>query len=197
MRGKVYEMLKSGMRVSDIRKELNIGTSDLRSTIIILKKLGIPLMRKGDRYVVNPISNPPVPVRSYHDVLTASVQATKVLRFLYGEDVNFLWPNKVVKGNEVIASIEGPPLRVRGSLDEAIAEAIVYRTRHALRKRRLSELVRTANILLYKGNVELVLDSGALVTKIKNIDIEGNANTELGKISFEKVKEVRPKVEDR
>jgi len=195
MRGKIYEMLKEGKSIEEIRKELGLRASELRSLIVLLKRLGIPLYRRGDKYVVGSLEVAPISAISFHDVLTASIQATKVLRFLYGEDVKFLWPNAVVKGHEVVARIKGPELRIEGKLDKTLSSAVLYRTRQVMRSRRLGELVRAANILLYRDYVEIITEYGVVLTRLKNINIEGNAVTEEGMLSYRSVKEVRLRLE--
>ncbi len=189
---KLYEMIKEGRRVSEIREELSVAPSDLRAAVMVMKRLGIPVVRKGPSYSLGSINHKEVMLRSYTDLLTASIQATKVLRFIYGEGVKFLWPNKVVLNGKVIAELNGPSLKVGGEVDEWLEGAIKLRSYYALKNRRVSEVVRTANLILYKDPVMIKTANDTFKTNIERVNIEGEALTKVGKLRPDEVSEVVP-----
>jgi len=184
-------MIKEGRKVSEIRDELGLRPSDLRARVMVLKRMGLPIFRKGTQYILKESVKKDVIIKSHFDLLTAAVQATKVLRFIYGEEVRFLWPSKVTLDKEVIATLEGPVLTVNGP-DEWLTGAITLRTYDAMRRRRLSEVLRTANLLLYKDPVKILTDNGTLKERILGVDIEGHARTSKGKLSPDEVRDVWP-----
>ncbi len=188
---KLYKMIKEGRRVEDVRDELKISPSDLRALVILLKRMGLNVSRQGNKYVLREPQAQVVTLRSPVETLIATVQATKVLRFLHGEEVKMLWPNAVALKGEIIARVEAPTLRVSG-VDPYIEAAVIKQVRDALRRKKIGEAVKTANELLYAEPYEIILNDGTEIrTKVLGVNVHGNARTEMGEIDQRAVRDVK------
>ena len=188
---RLYEMVREGKEIKEIREELELMPSDLRALIILMKRMGLNVKRERGRYFLGEPIKMNVILRSPLEKVVATLQATKVLRFLYGEKVTMVWPNAVALGDEIIAEVRGPALEVNG-VDEHLEAVIVKRTRDALRAKKFGEVIRDANFLLYDKAYGLILKGGEEIkTKVNSVNIYGNAKTESGEIRAESVETVR------
>jgi len=188
---RLLEEIESKKDVGSILKSLNLSRSELRAAIKTLKQLGVPVVRKSRGYELGVAEVPPIRVRNVGDVLTVAKEVTKVLRFIYGENVKYLWPNKVVRGSETLLKIS------EGGLEHKLPPyayvAVVTRASQALKRRRMPEVVSSLNALLYKSPVEIRLKSGKVLRgRISNVDIYGKAYVNEAVLEAESVEDVFP-----
>jgi len=188
---RLLEEIESRKDVASILKSMNLSRSELRAAIKTLKQLGVPVVRKGRSYELGDAEVPPIKVKNVSDILTVAKEVTKVLRFIYGEDVKYLWPNKVVYGSETLLKIS------EGGLEHKLPSyayvAAARRASQALRRRKMPEVVSSLNALLYKSPVEIRLKDGkALRGRISNVDIYGKAYVGEAVMEAENVEDVTP-----
>jgi len=185
----LLKLISEGKRISELRSSLQMSPSELRSAVKSLKALGIPLKRVGDFYTIESREVPEPKLRDSLDVLVASKEAVKTLRFVLGEDVYYLWPNKVLKGRDVILELR--PEGVEHSLPPYLYSATLYRISRSLSRRKLPEVVRSLNALLYRGNVSVHTKRGGVYAgPLVNVDIRGRGKVGERKIAIEEVEDV-------
>lgn len=180
-------MMKEGWKVDEVRKELDLLPSDLRALVMVFKRMGIGVHRSNGKFIIRELPKQEVILRTPVDLVMATVQATKILRFIYGENVTLVWPNAVALGKDVIAKVEGPSLRVKG-LDKYLEGAIIKQTRDSLRRKKLGETMRIANVMLYKDQYKFFLKNGeAVKARVELVNLSGRARTSIGELRVEDV----------
>jgi len=178
--------------IASIRRDLNLNEYEFRAAIRTLKSLGLPLVRRGKYYEIVEREPQRLSYKGVVDLLIVMKETVKVLRFLYGDDVRYLWPNKALKGKEVLMEVSED--EVFHNLPSYVYSLITVRANASLkRRRRFSEVIKTLNALLYAEEVSVRLKRGDVLNgKMTNIDIGGYARMGALRLSPEEVEEVLP-----
>ncbi len=186
---RLLKAIQEKKSLTEIRETTGLTSSELRAAVRTLKSLGIPVLRKGKHYEFANTEAPQIMVKTSSDLLSVAKEVTKTLRFLYGEDVWYLWPRAVVKGNEILLKIGERGLV--HALPQHLHVALSRRAKEGLRRRRLPEVVTTLNALLYPREVTVITEEGEIRGRIELVDVQGRAKIADKKISIEEVKDVK------
>jgi len=180
---KVLEGIEREAEIERIKESLHLSDHELRAAIRTLKALGLPIVRKGKRYHFVQEGEVSAPkCKDIVETMIAAKEITKVLRFIYGEEVRYLWPNKVLKEKEVLVEIteEG----INHKLPHYLSGVVARRAASSLKRRRLPEVVRALNAMLYKGEILLELNDGrSVVGTPSNVDVKGRIK--IGGVAYE------------